>query len=365
MLTSRKYKPGDETQINALYKLLTGRERDVIQYSWEWLDNPYKKESIWVIEEDSERIVGHHGLIPTPMNVLNKSVLAGKTENTMMHPEYRGKRAYFPFEKKFIKEAEKIYQLLFTTTGKGAPGRIREKLGYQLIGYWDIYRCYFSFKRMKTSKSNKNQTKLQFIVQQKLLSSICAILKIYNFFGNIKYQSKKIKFELNINKNESNIIENIENLWLDNKQYYANTIDRKKQYLNWRINKNPYHTHIFITLKKNNEFLGYIIALIRDGKNVEIVDIFVKKNEPIYFKILINECASWAKNTGLEYVECSVIGKNMSLQKALLQNSFINIGRYIKQPFYLKYLDKLKLQDEKMIYDPSKWYITGLVFEGR
>jgi hypothetical protein len=162
MLKARKYHPGDEIQINNLYKSITKRDRNIIEYSWQWLENPYKINSIWIIEEESGRIVGHHGLIPTPMYILNRSILAGKTENTMIHNDYKGKHIYFPFEKNFYDEAIKIYQILFTTSGEGAPGRIREKLGYKILSHWNIF-CFYKINYRPNASNKKNIVTESFI----------------------------------------------------------------------------------------------------------------------------------------------------------------------------------------------------------
>jgi len=95
---SRKYKKYDEVGLNDLYFTVTKRIRNYVQYSWQWLKNPYNKRTIWVLteqnEDNEEKIIAHHGLIPTPLVVKNEFVLAGKTENCMSHPKIRGKRIY-------------------------------------------------------------------------------------------------------------------------------------------------------------------------------------------------------------------------------------------------------------------------------
>ena len=35
---SRPYQPGDEVQINRLYRPIAGRDRSVAEFAWEWLD---------------------------------------------------------------------------------------------------------------------------------------------------------------------------------------------------------------------------------------------------------------------------------------------------------------------------------------
>lgn len=363
MLRSRKYKPGDEKQINQLYRILTDRNRNHKQYAWEWLQNPYEINSKWVIYEKNGRIVGHHGLIPTPVYVFDKTYLAGKTENTMLHPDYRGKHVYFQFEKKFFEEAKEYYQILFTTTGQGAPGKLREKLGYKKLGNWDIYRYYYANSISNFSIENERK-KTRFFVEKILFPAIYIFLNAFNCISNIRFNKKSEKFEIYIKNIQNEELDDIEALWLNNRQFYKNNSYRGKNYMCWRINNNPHHTHKFIGLKKGDEFLGYLIYFIRDKINVEIVDIFVKKNNSFYFQMLIRQCKLQAKNLGVNYIEFSFIGNNSSLKKALTRCSFLNIGKFVELPFYIKNLLKVSDENEKKIYRSSNWYITGLFLEG-
>ncbi|MCT7655663.1 GNAT family N-acetyltransferase [Oceanimonas sp. NS1] len=95
----RRYKPGDEVAINELYFKVTGRRRTPAQYSWQWLEAPEGVGEIWLIEATDEhgntKLIGHHGIMPLAFTNKETELLFGKTENTMVLPEYR-KRFYIP-----------------------------------------------------------------------------------------------------------------------------------------------------------------------------------------------------------------------------------------------------------------------------
>lgn len=364
MLKSRKYKSGDETQINALYQLLTGRKRDSDQYSWEWLKNPYDVNSKWVIFEKDGRIVGHHGLIPTPLYVFGETYLAGKTENTMLHPDYQGKHVYFPFERKFFEEAKEIYKILFTTTGQGAPGKIREKLGYNKLSHWDRF-IYYKIQYDHIDPSDK-------IIKNTILNVIfvfyLSFLKTVNIFTNRKQVKNLEQYQFKISKTNNKIFEDIEKLWKKNKNFYTNTVDRNKKYLSWRIGKNPNHKHLIITLTKKNILLGYIILKPKDEKIV-IEDILVEKNKKIYFEMLLKYLREWLKNTEYKSILCYLITQNKSIKEALSNNLFISkktllIKREKGQPFYINCLVNIDDKKNQEFYKEKNWYITGLVLEG-
>jgi len=101
----RKATNQDNEAINQLYNRITGRQRNLKEYNWEWLENPAGESERWVICEGSTgEIVGHHGLIPIRFNHRETTLLAGKTENTMVAPEHRNKFVYLSYEKRMLEK---------------------------------------------------------------------------------------------------------------------------------------------------------------------------------------------------------------------------------------------------------------------
>jgi hypothetical protein len=95
---------------------------------------------MWLLEDsDMGKIVGHHDLIPIKFSCFGRLILTGKTENTVMHLQYRGRGIYYPFEVKFCEEAKERFQLLYTTWAVAEHGRIRLKLGYAIVGRYAHY----------------------------------------------------------------------------------------------------------------------------------------------------------------------------------------------------------------------------------
>ncbi len=145
-IISRKYHLGDEVQINGLYRLIAKKDRSIQEYLWEWINTWDGQGSIWLMLEKkkpkNKQIIGQYSLIPTPFSFWGKRYLAGKTENCMSHPDYRGTGIYFLHEKEYFEEAKKRFQLFFTTAGnaaKGAPGAVRRKLNYTAFDSWLQY----------------------------------------------------------------------------------------------------------------------------------------------------------------------------------------------------------------------------------
>lgn len=130
----------DIAELNRLYANLTGRPRSLGAYHWEWRSGPAGPGMSWVITEAaSGRICAHHGLVPVPLTIAGRAITGARTENTMIDPVYRGRFPYHAYEAICLKQARERFSVIFTTAGRGAPGAVRQRLGYRLIGHWRTY----------------------------------------------------------------------------------------------------------------------------------------------------------------------------------------------------------------------------------
>ena len=299
-------------KINELYKTITKRDRSESEYCWEWMDTWNGQGKIY-LKFDGDRLICHYGLIPVPFSVYGESVLAGKTENCMCHPNYKGKGIYFQHEKSRFEVAKKHFQMFFTTAGNVVPaGIIRAKLGYLAFDAWVTY-YYFN----------------PFIFTKNMLG-----VKLYD---------------------ESNSpLREIAELWNKNKHRHWVSVDRNVKYMDWRINKNPYHKHKYLTLINRRELIGYCIFYFRSKHHIKIVDILADNLDPVIFDQLLYYTK---RISGVRVVSFSTLKSNATLKDVFKSSHFI--GRYQKNnDFYVYMPDWTNL-------NPQDWYITDLVKEGR
>ncbi len=103
----RQYRDGDAAEINRLYADITGTTRSLREFEWQWLQAPGGKGDIWLIEatdnDGTTNLVGHHGIMPIRFSRGQENLLFGKTENTMVRPEFRSRILYPRFERRFAK----------------------------------------------------------------------------------------------------------------------------------------------------------------------------------------------------------------------------------------------------------------------
>jgi len=376
-LKRRKYKPGDEVYINKLYKLITNIDRSLPEYEWEWLNTWNGQGSIWLLFDEERKengqLIGQYSLIPAPFSIWGESYLAGKTENCMSHPDYRGKGIYFPHEKKYFKEAQEKFQLFFTTAGnaaKGTPGAVRRKLGYVAFDSWIEYIYCTNSNALHKRIYPKLESKIGSIfglikLMSIMISKICFM---YTYMFSPKRANQSIKL---LNENNSPINE-IEALWNRNKTLYGITVDRTSSYLNWRINQNPYCEHKYLLYYKDDKLIGYIIFKINDNV-IRVVDILAENKDQSIFKVMIDNLIIYSKKEKIGFIICSTLKGNKILKKVFHRNGFIKIDTFSlkkifsktnnQKPFHV-FISK-KVVVSKDIFNPENWYVTGLVTEGR
>ena len=357
----RKAEKVDNQAINALYVKVTGRKRSLQQYRWEWESCPAGPGRRWVIYNKNDgNIVAHHGLIPIKFNIHGQSILAGKTENTMVDPHHRTKLYYGAFEKMALNEARKEFDLLFTTAGGGAPGIIRRRMGYSLVGHWITYIFYAgpSYVTMRIKSQYRHIFKFvpRFI-----------IMAIMNMYASLRIFMLKRSIKLKVIKAEDikEYMNDIESFWYENRGYFDLTPERDIYYLKWRILDNPYNRYEFYFFYNKGKLNGYIITKIdkikletRLFKKMVIEDMVSSKNSARLYGEFIRNLKSEFKNYDL--VGFRTLYRRDKLNKLLAKLQFFPWRNPAKNsrhssPFYAYYVDPSRKRE---------WFVTEILTEG-
>ena len=375
-MISREFRENDKYELNDSYNRFTDRSRTIEQFEWEWLNTPEGQGSIWILEDsDSGKIVGAHGLIPIPLTFSGKSILAGKTENTHIHPPYAGKGLYYPFEVRFIEESKARFDLLYTTQGRGAAGKIRLKLGYTSIGGYATY-----MKAIKKSSLDKLlASMIRRRISNRLLSTLLiGALKVGSivlmpFFTRKGALNDEVKLEKATDIDT--VAEEIDKFWERNKEKFGITADRNSRYLKWRIFDNPNLVHEFFLARKRGEMFGYAIVRSRERAGAmegRIVDLIADDNNEVIFNSILNGVQDALKERGVGIIHFQTLFSNNTLNKAIRRNGYINISTLpiIKRVLLKKEASQLMTKalsndlDPLKVSNPACWYFTDIFFEG-
>ena len=371
--SSRSYRSGDEVAVIELYNLITGRSRTTKEYKWEWLDTSEGQGSIWVIEKkDTREIVGHHGLIPIPLCYFGQPMLAGKTENTMVHPQYRGKLGYTRYEKRFLEEAKDRFDLLYTTNGFGAPARIRRRLGYFSVGGYAPYLkvCQKStLDEITKALINANLKPRWLAKLANWASRLFNYVLIASFRGG-----RPTDMEITLEKIDSieGMAKELNNLWDRSKSHFGITINRHAHYLKWRIFDNPNLTYDFFVASREGEVLGYVVIEYRGKAEAVIVDLLADGNDDVLFNSILQKIIQKLGERDIHTILFPTLQSRNALNRALRRNGFRSFSTILKMLYkFTKHEEPLLLVktldsnlDDTIVSDPENWYFTSIFREG-
>jgi GNAT superfamily N-acetyltransferase len=215
---------------NQVYKT----NRSIENFRWEFFDGP-KGKAVYVIAIDTaetnfQKIVGIQCAIPIEFtNADGIHILTAKSEDTLVHPEYRGQKLF-----------ERMYALLFEECKKAGIqyiwGFTPALKAFERIGFESPFKTTQALLVLKPAKAFSHLTKLnsknklsdKFKIFGLTVLSLCVGLK--RFTTTV---SKNTLEQTNVNNKEA-----IFNSYYKQTPYYF--LRQSEVYLNWRISKNPF-----------------------------------------------------------------------------------------------------------------------------
>lgn len=254
MVSYRLAAESDYENINNFHNRIYQKNRTINQFLWEFHHCPFGK-SIYVIATDDEKIVGTNCVIPIMLtNAKGELMLTGKSEDTLVDPDYRGQNIF-----------NHIYEHLFKhCTDNGIKiiwGYTSAKKPFQKNGFkvpFDhqqslmVNHIFDSYKYLSSlNQSNGFKQKAQIL-------ALCFLSKVKSLIGNfgIQQSAYKIITDHNITDQVSNLIEAS-----CNKNPALFYILQNKEFQQWRIYDNPnfYKLHTYGAYDASNKLIALIV----------------------------------------------------------------------------------------------------------
>jgi hypothetical protein len=257
-------------EINSLYASYTNFARSRAAYEWEWRGSPVGPGLIWVIvEEQSDRLVGHHGIVRVPLVRRGETISGGRTENTVVDPAVRTKLFYPGMEKKALSDAIQTCRVLYTVFAWGAHARVRARLGYKPIGRWRAYLIGAGTRYWESAlrKVLRHQSwRLPKPVSRALTLLLAASWRL-------RLRSLEDELVLRELASAEELGPAYDAFWRQACRNYPMTIDRSSRFLRWRFFDNPNLKHRVWLVERASEIWGLVIAHRRDLGGAAVLEI--------------------------------------------------------------------------------------------
>lgn len=362
----RGYQPGDEHLIKDLYFQVFNKERSIPDWQWEFLDAPEGPSNIRVIE-DKGAIIGHIALIPIRFHYLDKEIVVGKSEDSSLHKDYRGKRLFGKLEHQcFDTAAEKGYSVSYSISRTAREVHI--KAGYHPLrsieGYFVPLRADHVVSELKNAG----------VISGYQAGFIRPLLKVLarRFRRRVK-RAEPVPADTTIER-ITQFTDEFDDLWrrfVD--QNRVITIKRSSAYLNWRFTQKPNHEYEIYVARHQGELVGYLICTTvkrSDDFNVDLKIgvtsdfLFLNSHKQVLAPLIYRAATYWVNN----HCDCvinwvhrdSLYAPEMiaQLKKIGLISMF---GRY-SIPISVRALREDVSKED--IADEKNWFFT-LAFSGR
>jgi len=274
--------PADVKECNDFHNRMYGKSRTESQWRWEFL-NWKESETPFVIAEENNRVLGTQALIPVRMVDEEGEFLSAKSEETLLHPDLRGKNMF-----------NRMYELLFKYSqnngisviwGFTPAVRAFEKVGFEVPSR--ISQLFFplfpqSVEVLLKNKSDNVDRNFLKTIQRKCLKWGCGIGKVSSslHFGTANFRlsfSKLGSFKIETLLTPPEESHSISRCFI--KQWGGVTILRDVNYLKWRFFQNPYLRSVFRAAYLNDTLLGWIAYSVDEDSMGHIVDIMVGSEE--------------------------------------------------------------------------------------
>lgn len=241
----------DIDEINDFYFSIYNKPRSKGQFLWEFFKAP-AGEAIYVVAKDSDslKIVGTQCAIPIELIDQNGTVfLTAKSEDTLVHPEYRGLNIFENMYNLLLDEckARGIKYIWGFTTAKKPFLKIGFTIPFDQSQSMMVLNVIKSYRYISSLNSENN-----FLTKAKIFLA-CFGSKVISFKRHLFYFKQQFDYSIS----NSSIEFDRDKIKSSSKGFL---IKQDSSYLKWRVIDNTYYKKIFnIYFSKNGKVLANII----------------------------------------------------------------------------------------------------------
>lgn len=313
-------------------------------FEWQYKANPYNSypEYAMKIIESKGEVLGYNGLIPASMKVFDQDLAAVNFANLMIDEKCRG----FGLGALLIKESSKDFPVCYTT-GYG----LDTKVIYEKLGNWTDMGVLRRFIRILDVEKVKKLINKEIVPGSAIADSEDENLRIIDRFGR-----------------------DIDIFWERIKEKYPITLNRNKEYLNWRYADHPMLKYQIFYYIAQSEIKGYAVLRIEEcddaGNHYKIGRIIDFISEDEYEEAMIRAIVERLQKQGVDFIDFFFSG-NFHVRSLLNQGFVENIAELYKDiPMLFSPLDRRRSnidwivyfkdypQDKKECINVNNWYIT-------
>ena len=270
-----------------LFRAEFGRERTPAHWKWKFLDNPCGGPFVSLAwHGETGQLVGNQVLMPFPLCVRGRRLLAGHSLDLVVHHEFR---------RQGIHEA----------TGRDAEAFLREHGGEALVAFPNA-ASYPGFVRSQGWKRILEPTmwkrrlgvraKLERTVRVPALAAAADALFRLGAGGTLRRQlaaARSARPDLRV-EHPARLPEGVDALWERERARVRVSVWKDREYLSWRYERHPEQRFAYHALVRGTELAGLAVTGIRD-RTALLCELLVPERDEAAGRLLaLSVCADVA-----------------------------------------------------------------------
>jgi len=327
-------------------------ERTPLQWLWEYRSH-HPDLVVFTVAEDDERIAGTQGMIPIHLGFRGRAYLSGKSESSLLGPQYRGGETF-----------QKLYAFAMSLCrAKGmrcvwglttATKVWRDKLFFSV--HDDAIYTSVSVLRLSLPEEHNKTDKMSVYVLT-TLAYLYSSVRRRLFLHRISAKGRRFSIEQNL-RSYRDLDLLYERLATEHPDLIY--IRQDEDYFTWRISNNPNVRYMSCFLYEQDLLQSYCYIGTGSRSTAYLTDFtFVDDDAGAY---LLKEVLERLHNRKVARV--SFLG---NVKNPLISTVFNLLKRcgFIKGRSPLAVVMRsITCEDEEVIHDVKNWYLNGLWTEG-
>jgi len=252
------YRPGDEAAILDLFRSEFGRERSLEHWRWQFLENPYGGPFISLAWHRSERfLVGNQVLMPFPLAVAGRRLLAGQSLDLVVHHDFRRQGV---FEHTALQAFETLRQaggaaVVAFPNESSYPGFVRTLKWRRILEptFWSL-RLGVRRKLVRALGAAAPAAMLDAgfrLLAGRKLSRLARAAQAATSGVDVEHSDR--------------LPEDTDSLWDRERKVVDLGLWKDREYLAWRYERNPDHAFHFHRLRRNGTLEGLLVSTEHAG----------------------------------------------------------------------------------------------------
>jgi hypothetical protein len=285
----RRWQPGDEVAMMELFRVEFGRERTPAHWKWKFLENPCGGPFVSLAwHRDPPLLVGNQVLMPFPLCVRGRRLLAGHSLDLVVHHDFRR-------------------QGIHEVTGRDAEAFLREHGGEALVAFPNA-ASYPGFVRSQGWKRILEPTmwkrrlglrgKLERRLRVPVLAAAADAVFRARATGALRRQlaaAQAARPDLRV-EHVGRLPDGVDALWERERTRVHVSLWKDREYLAWRYERHPEQRFEYHALVRGSELAGLAVTGIRDRMALLCELLEPDRDEAAGRLLVLSVCARVAGN---------------------------------------------------------------------